>query len=104
MRLVASLGDGHTSVWGARKPEFALTFPLAFYEFSDGLYIVAAAPQYKNLVGAKVTAFDSTPAGEALARLDPYIAHDNSKWFKAMEQQDIRHVPFLQEIGITKSD
>jgi len=103
MELVASLGDGHTAVWGADRPEFAMTLPLSLYEFDEGLYVVAAAPKYRDLVGAQVLALDATPASAALARLDPLIGRDNAMWLRAMRPQQLRHLPFLKELGIARS-
>jgi hypothetical protein len=104
-RLVASLGDGHSAIEGSRtRLEFAMTLPLGFYVFDDGLYVVSAAPKYADLVGAKVIALDGTPTDDALARLVPLIAHDNAMWVKAMEPHYLRHVPFLKELGIAHSD
>jgi Bacterial transcriptional activator domain len=103
--LVAALGDGHTAIEGSRsRPEFALTLPLGFYVFDDGLYVISAAPAYADLVGARVVALDGTKAGDALARLDPLISRDNAQWVKAMEPRFLRHTPFLKALGIAKAD
>jgi len=103
-RLTASLGDGHTAIEGAQRVEFAMTFPLGFAEFGDDVYVVSAAPRYANLVGARLIGIDATPVRAALAKLVPYIAHDNAMWLKAMAPQFLRHVPFLQTLGIAKND
>ncbi len=104
-RLVATLGDGHTALEGSRtRIEFAMTLPLGFYVFQDGLYVISAAPKYADLVGAKVTALDGTPAADALGKIDPLIGRDNTQWVKAMEPHYLRHVPFLTELGIAKAD
>jgi PAS domain-containing protein len=104
-RLVASLGDGHTAIEGSRsRAEFALTLPLGFYVFDDGLHVISAAPAYADLVGARVVALDGTKADDALARLDPLIARDNAQWVKAMEPHYLRHTPFLKALGIAKAE
>ncbi|HEX4294659.1 MAG TPA: hypothetical protein VHZ29_11030 [Rhizomicrobium sp.] len=60
-RLVAGLGDGHTALLGSHtRIEYALTLPLAFYVFDDGLYVVSAAPDHRDLIGSKVIAIDLT--------------------------------------------
>ena len=103
-RLVAGLGDGHTTLQGARTREFGLTLPLAFYEFEDGLHVVAAPPALAELVGVKVVALDGTPAGEALNRIGPLIGRDNDQWVEAMAPHYLRHTPILKELGIAKAD
>jgi tetratricopeptide (TPR) repeat protein len=102
-RLVASLGDGHTELAGSRRRiEFAMTMPLGFYVFDDGLFVISAAPQYRELVGAKVTALDDTPTEIALRKIDALISHDNAMWVRTMEPHFLRHVPFLKELGIVR--
>ena len=44
-RLVASVGDGHTGVVFDQRMEMS-RFPVAFYWFSDGLYITSVAPEH----------------------------------------------------------
>jgi tetratricopeptide (TPR) repeat protein len=104
-RLVAALGDGHTAIEGSHtRAEFALTLPLGFYVFDDGVYVISAAPAYADLVGAKVVALDGTQVRDVLARLDPLISRDNAQWVKAMEPHFLRHTPFLKALGIAKAD
>jgi hypothetical protein len=104
-RLVASLGDGHTTVLGSHtRMEFAMTLPLGFYAFDDGFTVISAAPKYAGLVGAKVVAIDGVPIATALAKLDDTIAHDNKTWLKTMEPNYFRHVPFLKALGIAKAE
>ena len=104
-RLLAALGDGHTEMAGSRRRiEFAMTMPLAFYAFDDGLYVIAAAPKYRELVGARVLALDGTPAEAALRKIDELISHDNEMWLRTMEPHFLRHVPFLQDLGIIAND
>jgi hypothetical protein len=104
-RLVAALGDGHSIVAGSRtRIEFALTLPLGFHVFDDGVHIVSAEPKCADLLGAKLTALDGMPTADALAKIDPLVGRDNPQWLKAMEPQYLRHVPFLKELGIAKEE
>jgi hypothetical protein len=104
-RLVASLGDGHTELAGSRRRiEFAMTMPLGFYAFDEGLFVISAAPQYRELVGTKVTALGDTPTEIALRKIDALISHDNAMWLRTMEPHFLRHVPFLKELGIVRDD
>ena len=104
-KLVATLGDGHTILAGSRRrSEFAVSFPLAFYIFDDGVYVVSAAQQYRDLVGARIIAIDGMPIESALQKLDPLISRDNAMWVRTMEPLFLRHVPLLQTLGITHGD
>jgi hypothetical protein len=49
IELFASVGDGHTGLAGSRRRiEFALTMALGFYAIDDGLFVISAAPQYRD--------------------------------------------------------
>jgi hypothetical protein len=104
-RLVASLGDAHTALAGSRRRiEFAMTMPLGFYAFDDGLFVISAAPQYRESVGAKVILLDDMPTEIALRKIDALISHDNAMWLRTMEPHFLRHVPLLKELGIVHDD
>ncbi len=83
--LVALLDDDHTRLSIPREhpqigleightatpePEHAaLRFkqlPLAFEQFEDGVYVVAANAGYQRLIGHRVAAVDGTPIAEAM--------------------------------------
>jgi hypothetical protein len=62
--------------------------PLLFYLFSDGLYIQAAAPDRRDLVGAKVVRIGTKTVEAALEALRPFIHYDSEMWFKLADCQD----------------
>ena len=103
MRLVASLGDGHTELGGARRPEYGRTLPLKFELFQEGLFVTAAEPAYRRLVGAQVLAMDGHGIASVLAAVAPYISRDNDYWLTAVEPYRLRAVPFLHAAGLTNS-
>ena len=103
IRLIASLGDGHTELAGLPPHGApALTLPLAFYIFDDGVHVISAAPQYRTILGARVTAIDGKPIAEVLPRLEDLIARDNSMWLSTMEPLLLRQLGFLKELGIAR--
>lgn len=104
MRLIASLGDGHSAMWGAQTRDFGLTLPLAFYLFDEGLYVTAADAKYKDVLGSKVVSIDGKPISDALRALDPYISRDNTMWLKTMGPHALRHTPFLKALGVVRDD
>jgi Peptidase family S41 len=82
LRIVAMVSakgrDGHTGafIWG--KGSYPVhSLPLRFWLFSDGLFVVAALPPYRRLVGSRIVAVAGRPTGEVLAALDPLIPRDN---------------------------
>ena len=82
MRLVALLGDAHTSL--DPGPALGLRFyPLELYAFDDGLFIRRADSTHAGLVGAKVLRIGRATADEAIERVAPLIPHENEWWVRA---------------------
>jgi hypothetical protein len=100
MRLIASLGDGHTELGLGPRPEYVNTLPLKFESFAEGIFITAAEPQYRALVGAQVLAFDGHPTSGVIARMAPYLSRDNDYWIAAFLPQYFRYPALLHGLGI----
>jgi tetratricopeptide (TPR) repeat protein len=100
MRLIASLGDGHTEWAGFVRPKSGLTLPLKFELFQEGLFITATAPGYRNLLGAKVLAFDNHPVPQVMTTATPYLSRDNDYWIDAFMPQLLRYPGLLNGMGI----
>ena len=82
--LMAYLGDGHSYMlpFGARRGA-ARVLPLRFYLFSDGLFVIDAAPGSDRWIGSRVEGVGRTPIDTVLARLTAYVSRDNpmgTKW------------------------
>lgn len=78
MRIVAMVGDGHTRLDPLKDEAFDFrSLPLKLYLFDDGLYVRAASPEFKDLVGARVARFDGVPVDEALRRVGEITGADN---------------------------
>ena len=41
MRLVAAIGDGHSSIEPTGSPDFGRFYPFRLYRFTDGIFITA---------------------------------------------------------------
>jgi tetratricopeptide (TPR) repeat protein len=101
MRLVAALGDGHTELGGGPRLEYAQTLPLKFELFREGLYVTAADPAYRNLLGAQVLGMDGHSTERILSAVAPYVSRDNAYWLAAVEPYRLRAIPFLHALGLT---
>jgi hypothetical protein len=93
IRLVASLGEGHSrvslpglpdamsdvaEVTPLKDPRLAFhRLPLQLYRFSDGLYVIAATPQWQSLVGSRVVEIGGHDALGVLEALQPLVNRDN---------------------------
>ncbi|HEY3130373.1 MAG TPA: tetratricopeptide repeat protein, partial [Acidobacteriota bacterium] len=103
MKLMAKLGDGHTTVSPGpnTRPEFLKTLPLKFYLFEEGLYVIAVDPKYKQLLGAQVLRFGNHTVDEVVAALDPLINRDASDiWVKERAPFMMRSLPLLNGLGL----
>lgn len=78
MRIVASVGDGHTNVAPTRDPKIGFrALPVKLYLFADGLFVRAAAREHAGLVGARVVQIGGASADEAVARTREITGRDN---------------------------
>ncbi|HEX8782744.1 MAG TPA: hypothetical protein VF764_05200 [Steroidobacteraceae bacterium] len=93
IRLVASLGEGHSrvsppglpdpmsdvaQVTPFKDPRLAFhRLPLQLYRFSDGLYVIAATPEWQSLVGSRVAEIGGHDALGVLETLQPLVNRDN---------------------------
>ena len=70
VRLVASARNAHTSIGALGGTPW---FPLEFYQFPEGYYVVRAAGEYREAIGARLVSFGGTPAAQLRGRLLPLI-------------------------------
>ena len=77
-RIVATIGDGHTSISPTRDPKIAFrTYPIKLYYFSDGLFIRSATTSFTGLIGGRITAIGDTPIDMVYAKVRDIIGRDN---------------------------
>lgn len=76
LQLFAAIGEGHTfaDMTGAA---FGNWFPVRFYEFTDGLFIVSAHRSIRELAGARVLEIAGLPAAEVMREARSLIGTDN---------------------------
>jgi hypothetical protein len=66
MKLMVSLQDGHTAVWDIGEHPLFRKAPLRLFWSEEGVFVTAADPKYKDLLGAQVVTFDGRPAETVL--------------------------------------
>ena len=77
MRIVASIGDGHTRIYSRAESAFFARLPIELRWLSDGLFVIAASPEYEQTVGAKVIQIGAHPVGNVYEAVIPLIPADN---------------------------
>lgn len=79
MRLAARVGDGHTNVSPWRDTAVAFhRLPVVLHRFGDGYHVRAAAPEFADLVGARVVGIGGVPIDSAEALVAPLVGRDNA--------------------------
>ncbi len=79
-RLVAGLGVAHTRVGGPLEPLAFRRYPIAFFWYSDGLGVFAAAPEYREAIGCHVMQIGSLTPQQVEVAVAPYISRENEAW------------------------
>jgi hypothetical protein len=99
--LAALIHDAHTGMDLTTSPPVGFhALPLKVYWYSDGLFVQAAPPKYKNIVGAKVVRIGSVPTDEALKRIAT-LAEASSEWTYRSEVQFFFRGEVLHALGLS---
>lgn len=77
MKLVSAIRDGHTTLHPVDPNGFNHWFPVSFYKFSDGFYVVAADKRYQDLIGGKVVAIGNVSAEAGFEKTADLLSSDN---------------------------
>ena len=102
MKLMVKIGDGHSGFLGVRdtNAEPPPTLPLKFYLFEEGLFIIAADPKYKDLLGAEVLRFENRTIDEIIGKLNSVISRDNAIWIKQVAPYRMRYLSLMHSLGL----
>lgn len=76
--IVASFGDAHTQL--GYRPRVA--FPLSFYWFKEGIYCIAAFPEYKTALDSRLLEIDHQPVEDVVAELSRAFPFENRSQLK----------------------
>jgi hypothetical protein len=100
-RLAALIHDAHTGMDLTTSPPVGFhALPLKVYWYSDGLFVQAAPPKYRNIVGAKIIRIGSVPTDEALKRIAT-LAEASSEWTYRSEVKFFFRGEVLHALGLS---
>lgn len=103
-RLFASIGDGHTLMFWPTDPRFRFhSLPIQIGDFTEGLFVTAAAPPYKHLLGGRIVRLGSVSITEAASRMSELISHDNSQGVRRYLSQALGYAELLYGCHITEN-
>lgn len=97
MSLVASIGDAHTILhW-----EPSEVYPLRFYWFSDGLFVIKAQDKYGHLLNSRVLAINALSMDQLVDAVKKVIPHENESRLRGEFPHYLIHPGMLYGLGIT---
>ena len=100
MALVSSLGDAHSGVGFAKRPQ---RLPIQFKFFDDDLRVLAVDQKCAGLAGGKVTRVGKYSLEECLNKVRPLIACETESWFRNMAPQVLGLADVYYGLGFTNS-
>jgi hypothetical protein len=85
------------------NPEISKCIPVECYWFKEGLYIIKAEKNYKDLLGSKVTAIEGKSPEQFFEGLKPILSRDNPQTLKGMAIMRMRHTSLVHAMGLSTS-
>jgi len=98
-RCVSKANNGHTNIHLAWMDKIGVRF----FWFSDGLYIVKAAPEFESLLGHRVIEINGKSVEEVQKHVEPFLSGNNN-WKRYLGTNLLASPEFLQGIGISDAD
>ncbi len=103
LKIIASVGDGHTSIWSWGRLEPMRVMPISLYWFKDGIFVLAATEPYRNLLGARLLRIGKKDVAEAGRILSVLVPHENDALLKSQLPNILTNAGLLQVMGIADS-
>jgi tetratricopeptide (TPR) repeat protein len=97
VRLAAMAGDGHTYVRPAGPMQM---LPVQFYQFTEGVFITAAAPEHADLAGAQVLRIGDHDVQAVQKAVEPLVSHDNPMGFLSLGVRLLTSPQLLHGLGL----
>jgi hypothetical protein len=103
-RIVAMVGDGHTSFYpGNQKKKWFHFYPITLWSFPDGTYVISTTQEHSDLYGKRLIRIDDTPIEEAWRRITTTIGADNEMEYEYTVPFKLIRPEMLHVLGIAAS-
>ena len=101
-RIVALPGDAHTmpNIFSVNLDWHC--FPIAVHIFDDGMRIVDAGRERRELVGARILALDGTPVTDALDAVAPYLAVESEAGRRERHGYMLMVAEWMHAVGVLR--
>ena len=83
-RIVAMIGDGHTHVDLHEPPTNFRHYPVKFYWFPDGVYVLQADKKYAQAVGGRIVKLGKASGRDVYEAASKIVPRDNESQLKWM--------------------
>lgn len=101
MRIVAMIGDGHTQM-RAWDSGMLRQYPIAVYQFADGIHVTAAQAPFEHLEGARLVRIGTGDAEAVWDAVGRYVPGDNEWSRKAWTRLFIPIAELLHVLGFVE--
>ncbi|GCD12195.1 S41 family peptidase [Clostridium tagluense] len=95
-KIVASMGDAHTYV----PLNVNLLLPLELYWFADGIYVIVAPQQYKEILYRKIIKINNIDIEEVINILSSIISYENETYLKSQLPKYLPAIELLYDLGL----
>ena len=104
-QLLALVGDGHTSYFAANQEgKLFQHYPLRFWEFSEGIFVIATHAELSHLLGKRLVKIDATEIADAHSAISSTISADNDMEYTYSVPFLLSRAELLWALGIAGSD
>ena len=101
LAIMREVGDGHSGVMHGEGALWGLSVPVLFAPFEEGLFIIAADPAHRDLLGAQVIDFGGRAVEEVMAALAEGVSRDNDgPWVRLQSAYRLRATGLLAGAGL----
>lgn len=100
--LVAMAGDPHTALDINTAAGFQ-HLPMQFRWLDDGVFVVAAAPEYAQALGTRLVAVGNSPMDLVESQLAAIIPHTNEEWVHKQGAQFLSVQQILQGLDLVSA-
>lgn len=101
MRIVAMPNDGHTWLQPFQPAINANIYPLQFFWFDDGIFVINAADAYREIIGTRLLKIADHNILEIFEKMKPLIGAENDLHKKYRFQMISLTAEILHGLGIT---
>lgn len=105
MRLMASLGNGHSSIFPTPGAPFALSvLPIELYAFDEGFFVVGGHAETERWIGAQIVGIGGRDVDAVARDIEAFIPSDNPIGRRAFLAYGLTIVSVLRDVGVANGN